>query len=462
MPDNIKKNVGTRFTSAQIIPAGFLVLILIGAILLMLPFSTAKGETTSPLTALFTSTTSVCVTGLVVTDTFSHWSLFGKIVILGLIQLGGLGIIAVTSLIALLLQKRFSLRERVLIMDAFDLTSLSGLIRFLVKVIKGTFALELTGTAFYMIRFVPIYGPFKGLWVSFFTAVSAFCNAGLDVIGNDSLISFQDDPLLLTVTMCLIVLGGLGFVVWFDMVTGTYTAMEKHYGPIRIWKRLGEHTRLVIILTLSMIISGALLVFLLEYNNPETIGNMPLGQKILNSFFQSVTFRTAGFATVPQQNLREATSFLGCFYMFVGGSPIGTAGGVKTVTLFVLFLNTLTYIKHKDSTTALDRNINNNLIRKASAIVAVNLFITITFTILLLITNKGLVLTDALYETTSAVATVGLSRNITPSLNGFGRIIIIVAMYLGRIGPISIALFFTGNRSSGKKTKLAEGKFYVG
>lgn len=463
MESNTDKNsFFSRFTSAQIIPAGFLMLILIGTVLLMLPFSTAEGEVTSPLTALFTSTTSVCVTGLVVTDTFSHWTLFGKIVILCLIQLGGLGIIAVTSLVALILQKRFSLRERVLIMDAFDLNSLTGLVKFLMKVIKGTFAVELTGTAFYMIRFVPEYGPLKGLWISFFTAVSAFCNAGIDIIGPSSLIPFQNDPLILIVTMILIVLGGLGFVVWFDLVSEGYRAIDKHYGPVRIWKRLGEHTRLVLSLTLALIISGAILVFALEYNNPDTIGNMSLGNKILHSVFQSVTFRTAGFAAVPQQSLAESTAFLGCFFMFIGGSPIGTAGGVKTVTFFVLFLNTMTYIKHKDSTTALKRNVNSNLIRKASAIVSVNLFFTISLTILLLATNKGIILTDAIYETTSAVATVGLSRNLTPSLNGFGRIIIILAMYLGRIGPISIALFFTRNKITGKHTKLAEGKFYVG
>ncbi|SCW48025.1 trk system potassium uptake protein TrkH [Ruminococcaceae bacterium YRB3002] len=457
-----RKPLGVKITSAQVIPAGFLLLILIGTILLMLPFATAEGETTSPLTALFTSATSVCVTGLVVTDTFSHWSLFGKIVILFLIQLGGLGIIAVTSLIALMLQKRFSLRERVLIMDAFDLNSLTGLVKFLMKVVKGTLAMELTGTAFYMIRFVPEFGPVKGLWISFFTAVSAFCNAGIDIIGSQSLIPYQNDPLVLTVTMCLIVTGGLGFVVWFDLVAGVYRFKNKHYGPVTIWKRLGEHTRLVIVLTLSLIISGAVFVFLLEYNNPETIGNMSLGNKILNSLFQSVTFRTAGFAAVPQKGLSESTAFLGCLYMFIGGSPIGTAGGVKTVTMFVLVLNTMTYIKHKDSTTIFNRNVNSNLIRKASAIVSVNLFFTVAFTVLLLATNKGIMLTDAIYETASAVATVGLSRDLTPSLNSIGRVIIIVAMYLGRIGPISIAMFFAGNKTTGRECRPAEGKYYVG
>ena len=456
-----KKHISDRFTSAQIIPAGFLLLILIGTILLLLPFSTAPGETTTPLTALFTSTTSVCVTGLVVTDTYSHWSLFGKIVILCLIQLGGLGIIAVTSLIALILQKRFSLRERVLIMDAFDLGSLAGLVKFLMKVIKGTFAVELTGTAFYMIRFVPLYGPVKGTWISFFTAVSAFCNAGIDIIGPDSLVSYQNDPLILLVTMALIILGGLGFVVWFDFISEGYRAVDKKYGPLRIWKRLGEHTKLVIVLTLVFILSGALFVFLLEHDNPETLGGMTLSGKILNSLFQSVTFRTAGFAAVPQQGLYQSTAFLGCFYMFVGGSPVGTAGGVKTVTIFILLLNTLTYIKHRDSTTVFNRNVNSSLIKKASAIVTVNLFFTIFFTVLLLASDNSIALSDAIYETASAVATVGLSRNLTSSLNGFGRIIIIIAMYLGRIGPISIALFFTG-KSSGKEIKLAEGKYYVG
>lgn len=456
------KPLSERFTSAQIIPAGFFLMILIGTILLMLPISTVDGETTTPLTALFTATTSVCVTGLVVVDTYSHWTLFGKIVILILIQLGGLGIIAVTSLIALILQKRFSLKERVLIMDSFNLNSLSGLVRFLMKVIKGTFAVELTGTVFYMIRFVPAYGPVKGAWVSFFTAVSAFCNAGIDIIGDDSLISFQNDPLILMVTMTLIILGGLGFVVWFDFISQGYKAIEKHYGPLRVLKRLGEHTRLVLILTLGLIISGAIFVFALEYDNPDTIGNMSLGYKILNSFFQSVTFRTAGFAAVPQDGLREATAFLGCLYMFIGGSPVGTAGGVKTVTFFMLVLNTLTYIRHKDGTVVLDRYVSSSLIKKSTAIVSVNFFFTFFFTILIVASNSSIGLTDGLYEVASAVATVGLSRSVTPALNGFGRIVIITAMYLGRIGPISIALFFSKNHSADKNLKPASGNYFVG
>ena len=456
-----KGALADRFSSSQIIPLGFLLMILAGTLLLMLPFATQDGEQTSFLTALFTATTSVCVTGLVVVNTAAHWTIFGKIVILLLIQLGGLGIIAVTSIVTLVLRRRFSLKGRILIMDAFNLNSLQGLVSFLIKVIKGTFAIELLGTAFYMFRFAQIYGIGKGLWISFFTSVSAFCNAGIDIIGDQSLIGFQNDPLVLTVTMMLIIMGGLGFVVWFNAVEVIGQVRARKVRPSRFFSRLGEHTKLVLFLTFFLIITGAVSVFLLEKDNAATIGGMSTGGKILNSFFQSVTFRTAGFASVPQEGLSEASALLGCVFMFIGGSPVGTAGGVKTVTIFALVFSSLSYIRNQHDTTVMGRRFGTELLRKAVAIIVVNMFFTLFFSILLIATN-GVSGTDGIYEVTSAVATVGLSRDITSSLNGIGRIIIIAAMYLGRIGPISIALFFTGRKKGTADVVAAEGKFFVG
>ncbi len=447
--------------SAQIIPLGFLMMILAGTILLMMPFSSATGEFTPFLTSLFTATTSVCVTGLVVVDTFSYWSTIGQVIILILIQLGGLGIIAVYSSFMLAAKRQISFRNRLLIRDAFNLDSVSGLIRFLQGVLKGTFAVEGIGACFYMVRFIPKYGVIKGIWFSIFTAISAFCNAGIDTLGADSLISYQNDTYLLFVTMGLIVLGGLGYVVWFDLKTTFNDTRKAKRGLMFYTRRLNEHTKLVLVLTATLIAAGAVIVGILEWNNPDTIGNMGIGGKIVNSIFQSVTFRTAGFAAVPQDGLTDATAIAGCIFMFIGGSPVGTAGGVKTVTLFLVFVNTVSFINNKEETVVFNRSVSKDLIRRASAIIFVSFMITFVFIVLLLATND-VNTTDALYEVTSATATVGLSRALTPTLNTSGRIIIILAMFLGRIGPISMAIFFSTNHPEKLKVKQAEGKYIVG
>ena len=442
------------------IPLGFLMLILIGTGLLMLPFSTASGEKTDFLTALFTSTTSTCVTGLVVVDTYSHWTVFGQVVILFLIQFGGLGIIAVASAVILALKKKFSFREGLLLRDAFNLNTGSGLVKFLLRVIRGVFIVEGLGTLLYLPAFIPEFGV-KGIWISLFTSVSAFCNAGLDIIGPNSLAAFQGNPLVLIVTMCLIVTGGLGYVVWFDLSTNLLDTAKNRRPFFRLFSRLSEHTKVVLVMTAVLIFGGAVAVFFMEFRNPETLGSMPFGEKVLNALFQSVTFRTAGFATVPQESLTHGTGILGLVFMFIGGSPVGTAGGVKTVTVALLFLNVISFILDRKETLAFRRSVPETLIRKATAIVSVSLAVTLVFSVLLAATN-GLSGMDALYEITSATATVGLSRAVTPSLNVVGRIIIIICMFFGRIGPISMALFFSAGLSKTKRVTHADGNFFVG
>ena len=417
----------SRMTSAQIIPLSFLIAIAVGTLLLMLPVSTADGETTNLLTAIFTATTSMCVTGLVVVDTYLHWSLFGKIVILVMIQLGGLGIIAVTSILMLMIHRKFSLSQYVMIHDSFNLDSMSGLLSFLVG----------------------------------FTAISAFCNAGIDIMGPDSLISWNGNTLLLINTMFLIVMGGLGYVVWFDILNGFKTKFKKKYSFKTMIKRLSEHTKLVLSITGVLILAGAVLVFVMEYSNPDTIGDMSLGGKILNSIFQSVTFRTAGFAAVPQDGLRESTATLGLLFMFIGGSPVGTAGGVKTVTIFFVVLNGVSFIRNRKEVVVYNRRLTEEMMQKASAIILVSFSVTLLFLILILMTNDVGVM-DASYEIFSATATVGLSRALTPNLNSIGKMIIILAMYLGRIGPISMALFFNYRGMDKNSISFAEGKFFVG
>ena len=450
-----------RLVPGQIIPISFLLTILIGTLLLMLPVSTASGEQTDFVTALFTATTSVCVTGLVVVDTYIHWSLFGKIIILILIQLGGLGIVTVISMLMLITNKKFSLSNRVLLYDAFNMNTRSGILSFLVAVLKGTFVVEGIGAILYAFSFIPRFGLVKGIWISIFTAISAFCNAGIDIIGPDSLIGYQQDPWVMTVTMILIVLGGLGYVVWFDMITTVKQGRAKHYSVFKIIKRMGEHTRLVFRLTVLFIVLGAVFIFFAENHNTGTIGNMGMGGKILNSVFQSVTFRTAGFASVPQQNLTDISCIVGYVLMFIGGSPVGTAGGVKTVTMFIVILNAVSFIRNRTETVVFQRKISEDMMRKAAAIITVSFFAVVALTLLLLATND-VTMEDGLYEAVSALATVGLTRGLTPSLNTSGRILIVIGMYLGRIGPISMAVFFSKMNPDKNGISFSEGQFYVG
>ena len=458
--NDIQKKKKLRLSSAQVIPISFLCTVLVGTLLLMLPFSTAAGETTDPLTALFTATTSVCVTGLVVVDTYAHWSLFGKIVILLLIQLGGLGMISVTSVLMLMAHKKFSLRMTVMLHDSFNLDSLAGLMRFLVRVFRGTFIVEGLGALMYMPSFIPRFGA-KGIWYSVVTSISAFCNAGIDIIGPDSLIGYNTDFPVMFTTMMMIVMGGLGYIVWFDVTHGLADGLKRKYTPVQIYRRFSEHTKLVLVLTTILIFGGAAVVYALEYTNPDTIGGMSVGGKVLNAIFQSVTFRTAGFAAVPQQGLRESTCAFGDLLMFIGGSPVGTAGGIKTVTFFAVLLNAVSYIRDRNETVIFGRRFSADVIRKAAAIATVSFMVSLLMT-LLLMTTDGVSLTDGLFETLSATCTVGLTRGLTSTLSTGGMIVIIISMYLGRIGPISMALFFSGKGSDKNKVSYAQGRFIVG
>ena len=445
----------------RLIPLSFLSAILVGTLLLWLPISTASGQHTGPLTALFTATTSVCVTGLVVVDTAVHWSLFGKVVILALIQLGGLGVITVFSMLMMLLGRKFSLSDRTLLSETFNLSTRRGMVRFMRKVVAGTFLIEGIGAALYLIRFIPRYGILRGIWYAVFHAVSAFCNAGLDILGTNSLCGYAGDTFVLSVTMALIIAGGLGFVVWFDLFASISVLLHPNDLRRRGRLRLSEHTRLVLHLTAVMIVLGAVLIFFAERGNPETIGSMPLGEAILNSVFQSVTFRTAGFSTIPQESLTDISCLIGCIWMFVGGSPVGTAGGVKTVTVFIVVWNAICYIGRRRSTAIFHRRISEDMIRKAAAIVVVSLTTTVLLSAVLAVVS-GASMQDSFYEMFSALATVGLSRALTPSLSAAARLLVIVGMYLGRIGPISMALFFANVRSSKQRMEFAEGRFYVG
>lgn len=450
-----------KISSVQLIPFSFLAAILIGALILMLPISSAAGTWTNPLVALFTATTSTCVTGLVVVDTFSYFSVFGQVIILGLIQIGGLGIITVISMIMLITQKKFSLGDRKMLQDSLNLNTDVGILKILIRISKDVFKVEAVGALLYAISFVPEYGVGRGLWYSVFHSISAFCNAGIDIIGTRSLMDYKSNPLVMCTTMILIVLGGLGYVVWFDMSENIKAGIRHRFTPVQIVKRFNEHTKLVLSVTGALIVTGAVFFFFAEYGNAGTIGELSLFDKIINSFFESVTLRTAGFCSFPQQNMTDFSCVMSYFLMFIGGSPIGTAGGVKTVTIFLALMNVISYIREDNQTVLFHHRATEESMRKATVIVSVAAFTIIVLTLLLIVTNP-INLQDGLYEVISASATVGLSRGLTSSLNTVGRIIIIVAMYLGRIGPISLAIFFAGRKNHKTKCRYTEGNFFVG
>lgn len=422
-------------STTQMILISFLITILLGSLLLVLPISSSSGKSVPYIDALFTATTSTCVTGLVTLPTFSTWSIFGQAVILLLIQIGGLGVITIMSGFMIMLHKKMGIGDRLLIQDAFNLNTMAGVTKFIKSVLLGTLVIEGLGAVLYSFVFIPDFGA-KGVWIAVFNSISAFCNAGIDIIGDSSLYLYATNPLINIVTSFLIVLGGIGYIVWWDVirVLKTRTARNK-----KIFRRLTLHSKIAIMATLCLIVGGAALIFFSEYSNPNTIGDMSLWNKIQVSLFQSVTTRTAGFATIPQEHLTGAATVVSIILMFVGGSPVGTAGGIKTVTLIVLLSSAFSTVRNKSQTTVFNRALSSDSIRKAIAVAMTFTLVTLTSIILLALATEASII-DVIYESVSATATVGLSRNFTASLNSMGKIIIIATMYFGRVGPISLAV----------------------
>ncbi len=433
----MQKQRAVGFSTTRIIMLGFLLAILIGTALLMLPISRAEGQSIEPVDVLFTSTSAVCVTGLLTVNTAESWSAFGQAVILVLIQIGGLGFITVTSGIFIMLNKKMNMKNRMLIQDNFNLTGLSGGVRFIKNVIKGTLIAEGAGALLYMTVFVPEYG-LRGIWISVFTAVSAFCNAGIDILGTDSLCGYALNPMVNFVTCALVISGGIGFIVWWDIIN---TAKKVKRQGFRAFRSLSLHSKIALSATAVLIAGGWLLYFIFEYSNPLTLGNMPLGDKLTVSFFQSVTTRAAGFVTIPQENLTNASVIVSLPLMFIGGSPSGTAGGVKTVTAALVVASVISTIRSENTVTLFGRTVTKHSVRRAIAVIMVS-FVTLTASIMLLAAVSEADFLSVLYEAAGAATTVGFSRGLTPQLDFLGKLIITVTMYFGRIGPISLAVAF--------------------
>ena len=409
--------------------------ILCGSALLALPVSSANGYAVPYIDALFTATTSICVTGLVTVPTFSAWSPFGQVIILFLIQIGGLGVVTIMSGLMISLHRRIGIKDRMLIQDAFNLNTLSGMVKFIRKVIAGTFLVESIGALLYMTVFVPEFGV-KGIWISVFNAVSAFCNAGMDVISENSLYDYVHNPVINLVTSLLIVLGGIGYIVWWDIM-GALKNIRRQ--KLKCFANLTLHSKIALSVTGILILAGTAAILIFEYNNPLTMGSFTFFEKLQASLFQSVTTRTAGFATIPQEDLTNASAIVSLLLMFIGGSPVGTAGGIKTVTFAVLITSAFATMKTHSEADLFHRTIPKQAVSKAVAVVSMAFIILFTATLLLSAVMDADSL-DIVYETVSAAATVGLTRSLTSELNIWGRIIIIITMYLGRVGPISLMI----------------------
>ena len=446
-----KKNI--RWNTMRILTVGFFGVILAGAFLLWLPI--CNQEPIAFMDALFTSTSAVCVTGLVTIVPAAQFTIVGKVVLLILIQIGGLGVIGCATAFFLLLKKRITLRERVVMQESYSMDGLGGVVGMVRKVILGTFVVEGVGALLYAFQFVPEYGLLRGAAYAVFHAVSAFCNAGIDILGADSLAGYAGNPLVNFTTMMLVVLSGIGFVVWYDVI-GNVRRIYKKEVPKKWWfTRLKLHSKLAIVTTLVLLLVRALAVFLMEYSNPDTLGGMSLGDKVMASMFQSVTTRTAGFYTISQGALHEETKLVSSILMFIGGSPGGTAGGVKTTTIAMLVLWCITLIRAGKDAECFGRKITVSNFRTGFAVVTLAFLILIGGTLAILMIEKDSVaMTDVLFETSSAIGTVGLTADLTPQLERASQVIIMFLMYVGRIGPMTLALSFAGKQNP--KDKLRE------
>ena len=380
-----------------------------------------------------------------------------------LIQIGGLGVIACMALFFLMLRKKITMKSRILIQEAYGLDSLSGLVKYIIRVIRGTFIVEGIGAVLLSIKFIPEFGIAKGIWYGVFHSISGFCNAGIDIIGNNSFLRYVDSPLVSFTTMFLIVMGGLGFPVWHDIFVTAKRGINDKGGKKRIFTRLGLQSKIVLAMTAFLILFGTLGFFFLEYNNPQTMGNLTVPEKVMASAFQSVTTRTAGFASVSQSGLTESSRLLGCILMFIGGSPAGTAGGIKTTTAAMLILTVLSVLRGKRDTECFGRCIEMGVVRSGITITVITFTCWLVAVAAMSIFEAEAEFLNLMYEASSAIGTVGLSADLTPTLSRASHIVLMMLMYIGRIGPLTMALVFAGKvKKSEKFRDLPEKKIMLG
>ncbi len=442
-----------KLNATQIVAIVFALIILAGAFLLTLPAASRTGVSCGFRPALFTATSATCVTGLVLYDTWSQWSGFGQTVIICLIQLGGLGFMSVATMVVFLLRRKVGLKQRLVMAQALSLNDMDGVVRLQKWVIVGSLSIEAIGALILTLRFLPEYGFATALKWGVFHAISAFCNAGFDIFGcitpGASLMEFQSDPVVLLTLGALVIIGGLGFLVWEEVVR------------VRRFRKMSVYTRLVLVTTLALLILGTVGIAALEWNNPATLGGMSWGDKLLNSFFQSVTVRTAGFAAVDQAALTDAGKGATIVLMLIGGSSGSTAGGVKTVTMMVLLLFLWTRARGRSTVCVFHRTIPNGQVMNAMTIVAILVGLAVFGGIFISATSP-VSFTDGLYESVSALATVGLTAGVTTKLSAAAQILMIVYMYFGRVGVLTISLGFLMGREAEERFRYAQTNLLIG
>ena len=442
-----------NLSATRIIAIVFAAIILLGACLLTLPAASRSGISCGFRPALFTAASATCVTGLVLYDTWSQWSGFGQVVIITLIQIGGLGFMSAATLFVSGLRKHAGLKQRLVMAQALSVNDMDGILNLQKIVLKGSFAVEGVGAAILFLRFLPEYGAWNALKWGVFHAISAFCNAGFDIFGcitpGASLMEFQSDPVVLLTLGALVTMGGLGFLVWQEMA-------DK-----RSFKKFSVYTRLVLATTAALILAGWVLTCLLEWNNPATLGNMSVFDKLLGGLFQSITLRTAGFAAIDQGSLTEGGKAMSMVLMLIGGSSGSTAGGLKTVTFIVLFLFMAARARGRENVCVYERTIPQKQVLDAMTIAFIMIVLAVFGGIFISATSP-VSFTDALYESVSALATVGLTAGATGKLSAAGQILMIVYMYFGRVGVLTISMgFLTGDKAE-ERFRYAETKLLIG
>lgn len=428
----IKKS---KLNAVQILAIGFALLILIGGLILSLPISSASGEYTNYLDSVFTATSAVCVTGLVTIDTGTHWNIFGKIAIMLLIEIGGLGFMSLATFVAILLGKKITLRDRLIMQEAMNAFNIQGLVKMVKYVLGFSFGIQFIGGLLLSTQFIPEFGWKKGAFYSVFHSVSSFCNAGFDLFGNfQSVVSYYNNPVVLLTIAGLIIVGGLGFTVLIEIF---------NFGKR---KRLSTNSKVVLLITASLVVLGTIFMFIVEYKNPQTIGNMNINDKILNSFFASVSPRTAGFNSVSTDGMTMAGKLMTIILMFIGGSSGSTAGGLKTATFGILVLTVISVLKGREETEAFGRRFSKGTVYKAFTLFSVCMVLVITVTMILSITEPNKLFINLLYEATSAFATVGLTTGVTQDICSISKVVLIITMYFGRVGPLTVILAVINKR----------------
>lgn len=445
--------VMTKVSTTRIIAVTFAVIILLGTALLMTPAASRSGVGCDFRPALFTATSATCVTGLVMFDTWTQWSGFGQAVILCLIEIGGLGFMSAASLFVFLLRRRVGMKQRLVMAQAMSVEDMSGVVKLQRIVLTGSLGIQAVGAAILTLRFWGGVGPKKAVQWGIFHAVSAFCNAGFDIMGcfepGTSVMRYNTDPVVCLTLMALVVLGGLGFFVWEEVAR------------VRCWKKFSVYTRLVLMITGALLLFGTVTIAVVEWDNPGTLGPMAWYDKLLNAAFQSVTVRTAGFVSVDQSQLTEAGKAISIVLMLIGGSSGSTAGGMKTVTILVMILFIWARARGRETVTVFKRTIPNSQVLDAMTIVSIMMVLAVFGGVYISVTS-GFSFVDALYESASAIATVGLSAAGSANLSVSAQFLMILYMYFGRVGVLTISLgFLTGNRAT-ERFRYAETRLMIG